>query len=607
MCGIFSIFLNRPLTERDIELGRAGTQALSHRGPDGQGEWMDRQAGVFLGHRRLAIIDPSPASDQPMVQERLVISLNGEIYNYRNLRQRLTGLGHKFRSQGDTEVLLQAWQQYGAGALEMLDGMYGFCLWDGETGWLAVDRFGEKQIYVAETPDGIYASSELTPLVRLLRLSPDLSAERLTPFMALGYIPAPATMYPTITRLLPANCIAISKGRPERPKTYWSPPPAVPGRGRPRPLSEADLDQLQDLLIGSIERRLESDVPLCLFLSSGVDSALIAAIVSRELKRSVKCITVSFPRGQTLDEAPVAGAIADYLDLDYLCVESSEDPENVNAHFQIEILGQPCENLTTASVFQMTSAAREQGYSVGLTGMGGDELFLGYKKHAFAYRHRHKYGIPSWLHRIVAGILSPIAFQSSKIRAYKNVIAIREHERALVIKNGPIIDSLRQLPGFQTWSRATFDDPRALEYAIPEFDLRNTLANNLLPVYDAGSMRASHELRTPYLNHKLLECVASHDPRTFMAFGQKSVLRRLLKRYLPDELVDRPKQGFRFPADQFIRRHNDQAPEKPDLPIPIMEKIWRNRFDPAWQRLAVRTVLWSEFAVWNASMGGDSG
>src|SRR5215213_4628822 len=163
MCGVFACFLRRPLTDKDIALCRAGTAALRHRGPDHGGEWMDRAAGVFLGHRRLSIIDLTPSANQPMHRDGAVLSYNGEIYNYREVRDRLVAKGTRFVSQSDTEVLLAAWAANGARALDDLDGMFAFALWDGESGWLAVDRFGEKPLFYANTVDGTYVSSELTP------------------------------------------------------------------------------------------------------------------------------------------------------------------------------------------------------------------------------------------------------------------------------------------------------------------------------------------------------------------------------------------------------------------------------------------------------------
>ncbi len=347
---------------------------------------------------------------------------------------------------------------------------------------------------------------------------------------------------------------------------------------------------------------MESDVPLCLYLSSGVDSALVAAIASRELGRSLPCITVSFPHGNTSDEAPRAGAIASYLGLEHRRVESTDAPEDINPALLLELLGQPTGNLTVSSIFQMSSAAKSTNFPVGLTGVGGDELALGYKKYAFAYKHRRKYQIPSWMHNVLGGILKPWEAWSTKIEAYRNIFGVRKHERALVIKSGPVISILRELPDFDNWSRTLFDSGQPLELAMPEFDLVDTLVNTQLPAFDTGSMRAGHELRTPYINHNLFEAMASFDPRALLAFGQKSVLRRILYRYVPKELMELPKQGFRFPADRFLRHYGDEIPQAAGLSPHFASRVWLNRHRSSWEHLAVRVVMWREFEQWNRAL-----
>ena len=182
MCGIFCLFLNRPLTEANIALGRAGTRALAHRGPDGEGEWVGKASGVFLGHRRLAIIDPSPGSNQPLDLNGTVLSYNGEIYNFKELRKRLRQNGHSFRTTGDVEVLARAWKTWGEKALEWLDGMFAFVIWDGTQGHIVTDPFGEKPLYFAETRDGLYVSSEIAPLAHLLGMEPSMHGEALVAY-----------------------------------------------------------------------------------------------------------------------------------------------------------------------------------------------------------------------------------------------------------------------------------------------------------------------------------------------------------------------------------------------------------------------------------------
>lgn len=596
MCGVFALFLRRPLTERDIALGRSGTAALAHRGPDHQGEWIDRARGVYLGHRRLSIIDLSAAGNQPMVADGCAISYNGEIYNYRAVREDLRAVGVHFRTAGDTEVLLKAWQQWRIDALNRVDAMFGFALWDGEVGWLAVDAFGEKQLYYAATADGIAVSSELAPLVRLLQLRPDLTGGLLPAVLALGYVPGPDTAYATVKRVMPGSVVRIERGVAGASHTYWTAPQADPGHGKVQPLSEAEIDRIRAALIESLQRRLESDVEPSLFLSSGVDSALIAALLQRELGRRVQCFTVSFPTG-TRDESAGAARIASALSLPHRTLVS-RPAETPTPAAILDLFGQPAENLTVLSIRQMTAAAQSAGYRMGLTGMGGDEIFAGYNKHAFLYRHRRVLGLPSSVRRL-AGLLARPLRRSTTVAGFLATAAVADHERFVAIKNVTAIAALRQLSGFDEWARRTFSSRTPIELAVPRFDLVDTMPNIMLTAQDLGSMRSSFELRTPFLSRALVGAVAACDPRALLAFGQKSALRRILRRYVPDELMNSPKRGFVFPAEQFLANVST-PPHAAGVAPQLADAIWNNRTRVEWQYLAVRLALVAEMPAWAA-------
>ena len=598
MCGIFAIFLRRPLTDADIALGRTGTQSLLHRGPDNGGEWIDRSAGVFLGHRRLSIIDLSPASNQPMTRENLTVSYNGEIYNYRELRRQLEDKSPPFVTAGDTEVLLAAWGQEGSGTLDRIDGMFAFALWDGSAGWLAVDRFGEKQLYFAQTNDGVYVSSEPAPLIRLLRLNADLSQQNVTAFLCLGYLRAPQTFYPALRKIPPAHFLRIDQGTPGQLSRFWRPPYGVAGRGKPVPLSERELDRVQAALIASVERRLEADVEPCVFLSAGVDSSLVASMLSRDLGRKARCITVSFPQGATRDESEDAARIAAALDLDHETIVNRDDPEAANCDYYLGLFAQPNDCLTTASIEQMTRRAAERGFRLGLTGFGGDEIFYGYLKHRLFYNRRRYFGMPARLRQTIGMALSPFGHINSTARAFIDLCSVSDAERMLAVKNLPAYSVLRTVPGVKDWAQQAFlPASLPIELAAPRVDLEDTMPNSQLASLDLGSMRSSFELRTPFLSADLMNVVAEFDPRALLAFGQKSVLRRLLGRYLPRELWDRKKHGFSFPADRFLQ-HYQTPPTVPHVPTEVVRTVWaRVREARGWRRLAVRMVIAARFSV----------
>jgi len=599
MCGIFSLFLSRPLNDADIELGRAGVRALRHRGPNSEGEWIDRERGVYLGHCRLSIVDLSSASDQPMVRDDLVIAYNGEIYNHRSLRERLQSVGLKFSSTGDTEVLLRALQHFGPRALDEIDGMFAYALWDGRAGYLATDPFGEKQLYYATNRDGTYVSSELEPLARALKAQPDLSADTLAAYMALDYIPQPKTAFAGVKRLGPAAMIEIRNGRAGDSFRYWRPAKFLVHGGPIRELSERDLDAVHDILCESIEGRLIADAPMCVFLSSGVDSSLLVALAAREFDRPLDCITVSIAPGTPLDEAGLARETAEALGVSHTVIDGREGQAQGDAQFYLQMYGQPNGTLTVASVYQIAKAGAERGFRAGLTGMGGDEIFLGYLKNDFFFKHRGLYRQPEWLRRSLGSAMGPFAGVSRKISIFRDLVSVRDYERYLAKKNQPTISILRQIPGFSRWAEKVFGgatDP--IELAVPYFEVSEGLANAHLTASDVGSMRASMELRTPFLNRRLQERMAEFDPRSLLAFGQKSVLRRLLRRYLPDRIVDRPKRGLVFPQDALLDTYGDTAPRVPGLSAELVDQFWRRRKERGFHRLAVRAILAEEFAVW---------
>jgi len=591
MCGIFALFLNRPLSEDDIRLGRSGTKALAHRGPDGSGEWIDRAAGVFLGHRRLAIIDPTSASDQPMSQAGLTCTYNGEIYNYVGLRHSLGGDTAGFKTDGDVEVLLRAWRKWGPQSLDKFDGMFAFALWDGEIAHVTTDPFGEKPLFLALTKDGVYLSSEIQPLATLLDLKPKFDAGAIAAYLTLGYVPPPRTAYPAIERIGAARHLIIKDGTVTHQRQYWLPPIAEPGHGRALPLAENQLDQIQEVLGQSIKRRLRADVPLCMFLSQGIDSALVAAIARRDFGSDLKSLTVSYPDGNRIDESVGAARIAGALGIEHQIIKTEAAPVDTTPSAVLEIYGQPAESVTAVSIRAMSKAAAEH-YKVALTGMGGDEAFSGYGKVAHAYRWRNLYDLPQTA-RLTLGRLGGLG---AGLHPFLNRLAIEfgvaDHERFAALKNLPTIGNLRSLGGFSEWAEQEFAaKPDNFAAWVAWYELTSVMPGLRLMTFDHSSMKESLELRTPFLSRELIETVTAFDPRSLMAFGQKDVLRRLLERYLPRELFDFPKTGFIFPTDLYLKLHGHQKPEISGIEPAFIERVWQKKEQGGgWPRIAIRLL-----------------
>jgi asparagine synthase (glutamine-hydrolysing) len=596
MCGIFGLFMRRPLSYADVAKARQASRMLAHRGPDGEGEWLERDAGVYLSHRRLAIIDPTPDSAQPMAQNGHVITYNGEIYNFPAVSADLKAKGLASKTSGDVEVLLNAWRFWKQDCLDRLDGMFAFIIWDGERGHVAVDPFGEKPLFIAEIDGGICVASEIDPIAQIFGLIPQLDRTQWCAYLSYGNLHAPETAFPSIRRLPPASYATVENGVVGTIRNYWRPPVDDEPRGDIRPVPESGLDDIAEALAESIRGRLLSDVPLALFLSAGVDSSLVASIAAKELNTELTCLSVAFPRGDSINEAPRARAIADYLKLPHSTLESDEDPSRAGVTQQVDILQQPHDNLSALAVHQL-SATAAQKFKVCLTGMGGDELTFGYGKHDQLYRRRQFYGMPEPVRRIAGASLGAVPHLPGRLDNFRSNYLVRDSERYIALKDFPAIDGLRRLPGFSAWADREFSDLKDPVYlSIPRYELTDALPNDQLIVYDHASMRASLELRTPFLNRRLVDVIAGLDPRALLAFGQKSVLRRLLDRYLPRELHEFPKSGFRFPHDVFLNAAGRSTPRLPGLAEAPAEALWRRRFDgKGWTRIGVRLAVANEF------------
>lgn len=595
MCGVVGIFLNRSLRDSDIALGRALRAQLSHRGPNGDGEFADPGGGVWLGHTRLAIQDLSAAAAQPMSVAGTSLSYNGEIYNFPALRSDLIQNGDSFTSSGDTEVLLRGWARYGREFLTRIDGMFSFALWEGREAWLAGDIFGEKTLYIATRPEGIYVCSELAPLAKLLNAQARLDGSNLHAFLALGYIPYPSTARTGIRRLAPAGLMRIRDGRIVEETTYWSSPALTPGRDAITPLSDAELDLLRDALCRSLEGRLLSDAPICLFLSGGIDSGLIAALCRRELGINPPCISVRFS-DSAADECATAARVAAHLELNHCVVDNLSPDTMPTPDWLLELFGQPNDNLTAASVFSMSASASSAGFRVGLTGMGSDELMLAYQKASFFWRYARLFDLPWPLRREIARLLAAAGHVWPRAATAAMLAAQPNEQRYLTIKNLPANQLLRGIPGFDDWAASMFGTVQPAWLEAAHFDASSVMPSSQLPALDLGSMRASLELRTPFLSRDILQALTHIDPRRLLAYGQKEPLRRLLRRYLPQDITALPKRGFVLPQRRFLDRVGlTSPPAVPGIPPSVSDAIWARRMEPGFDRLGVRLVLAERF------------
>jgi asparagine synthase (glutamine-hydrolysing) len=553
MCGFIAILQSASII--DIAAARGALNAIAHRGPDASGEW--REGNVFLGHRRLSIIDLT-SGDQPMqsLDGRYIIVFNGEIYNFVELRELLVREGATFRTRSDTEVILQGYQCWGSGVVKRLHGMFAFVIWDRvrHAAFGARDRLGIKPLCWAMYHDALLISSTLEPFVTLRGFEQlDLIAVR--DLMTFDYIPAPRTIFHGVRKLEPGSHFTWRFGASEPTiKRYWSPPLADPAASIPNEF------ELEDLLDGAVKRQMISDVPLGAFLSGGIDSSLLVALMARHSARPVRTFSVAFAESE-MDESPIAQIVARRFGTEHTVLRAEE----VGPDALLELLGRLDEPFCDAA-FVPTFALAEmtrQHVKVALSGDGGDEVFGGYPKYLRGQTSRPPLPLSSLVHR---GLRALRWRPRGAAHVYWRTLSSQDQIRFSMACYGdfPVFrKDMRQLLGrtyqeaaqveeyFAPWER------RAQRYGerfdpdvLMRTDLETYLSENCLVKTDRASMLASLEVRVPYLDETVLDRILPVPAQEKLYGGQlKALLMPIARRLLPKEVWDRPKHGFVVPLD----------------------------------------------------------
>jgi asparagine synthase (glutamine-hydrolysing) len=569
MCGITGLVYTDRARSVDRDVFRHLTRTLAHRGPDAEGYLFG--PGVALGHRRLSIIDLS-TGDQPIYNEdhtRAVV-FNGEIYNFRELRSDLESLGHRFRTASDTETIVHAWEQYGDSCVARLRGMFAIALWDlvHRRLLLARDRVGKKPLYYLHDSGRLLFGSELKALLADPEVKRELDPEALDDYLAFGAIPAPRTAYVGIAQLPPAHYLVWEDGR-IRTSEYWD---LVFAQSPPR--SEATyLEEFDSLLSEAVGLRMISDVPLGAFLSGGVDSSAVVAAMAARSPRPVATTTIAFNE-RVFNEAAHARLVARTLGTDHREVLVVPDAADVLPKL-VWHLDEPFADSSALPTYYVAAAARQR-VTVALSGDGGDELFAGY---AWRYglnilEHGVRRWLPAWLRRGLLGPLSAAWPKADRLpralhwkfflrnlsldpeRAYFHDMSLFTPRTKAHLLSG---DLRRQLAGRD--AGALFDRYFNRVRGVPHLnrilylDTKTYLANDILVKVDRMTMAHSLEVRSPFLDHKIIEFAAAL-PTSLKYHGptSKYILKRHLARVLPSSAVYRPKMGFSIPLAQWLRR-----------------------------------------------------
>jgi asparagine synthase (glutamine-hydrolysing) len=555
-------------------------RTLRHRGPDDFGTWSaafrrgEAEHAVALGHTRLSILDLSPLGHQPMTSAdgSVTVAYNGEIYNFRELRQELRARGATFRSECDTEVLIEAWRAWGAGAFDRFVGMFAFALWDAGRGQLLLvrDRLGIKPLYYAFDDGLLLFGSELRALRRHPAFRPEIDRGALGRFLQHGYWTGPETVYAGARQLMPGDYLVWDEGR-IRTGTWWNltEAPSAP----PQTCFEDAVDELGRLLGDAVEQRLVADVPLGAFLSGGIDSSAVVALMSERASGRVRTFSIGF-REAAYDEAPHAAAVARHLGTEHteLYVETKQAVEV--AHELPDLYDEPFGDPSAIPTVLLSRLTREH-VTVALSGDGGDELFGGYEQYRKLERLLPFMRLPRIGRRALAA-LAPLAPSRSLRRGLGHLggLGPRDLAEGLLRFHDP--GAIRAACGDEgarprTSYRDAFDAAPAGDAIRRSMyaDARTYLPDDVLTKVDRASMSVGLEARVPILDHRVVRfalslplALAWHGGRT------KAPLRELACRRIPRELLDRPKHGFGIPLETLLagelRRWTERylAPER---------------------------------------------
>ncbi len=570
MCGIAG-FAGRLSFDSDAARRHLQTMtgALAHRGPDGAGLWVSEDGRAGLGHRRLSIVDLSPAGSQPMLSAdgRWRISYNGEVYNHAVMRRRLLTDGAPLRGASDTEVLLEWIARYGLNAaLEAAEGMFAIALWDHADRSLTLirDRIGIKPLYWFMHGEMLAFASELKAFSALPFWRPEINANAAADLLRHGWIPAPGTIYRGVHKLEAGSILRFSANGEISTRQFWSARDEAARRQPPGPaLAEtAALDQLEAELRRCIGQEMSADVPVGAFLSGGIDSSLVTALAQQATGRKVNTFSVGFDDPQ-LDESRHAAAVARHLGTEHAPLLVSDREARDVVPLLPLLYDEPLSDMAAIPLYLLSKAAR-QTVTVCLSGDGGDELFWGYERYRQHQLLAPLLAVPGGLRAAVSAALErqPAVWLAAQAGRAKQAGRLGEFLRAADREDlyrrqmslWPEADSMVRdgASSSASWSSAFSGVGGTGALALA--DILAYLPENCLVKVDRASMAASLEARVPLLNHQLARhAFALPDSLKQRGGTGKWALREILRRHVPREIVDRPKQGFAVPMANWLR------------------------------------------------------
>lgn len=570
MCGIVGIFDTSGRREISRDLLSRMNETQFHRGPDEGG--LHTEPGVGFGHRRLSIIDIS-SGQQPLFNEdqTVVVTYNGEIYNFPELSEELKALGHQFRTHCDTEVIVHAWEEWGEACVERFRGMFAFGIWDRnrETLFLARDRLGIKPLYYARLPDGMLLfGSELKSLKIHENLPREMDATAVEEYFAFGYVPDPKTIYKGVYKLPPGYRLTIRRGQREiRPEQYWD----VAFRQH-APMSENKAgEELISRLQEAVKIRMIAEVPLGAFLSGGVDSSAVVALMAGVSDDPVNTCSISFGDPK-YNESQYAAMVADQYKTAHR-VEQVDPDDFAIINRLATLYDEPYADSSALPTYRVCELAKRQ-VTVVLSGDGGDENLAGYRRYRWhTYEEKMRSLLPAAIRRPLFGFLGSVypkadwapkifrakstfqAMARDSLEGYLHSVSILSNEMRSALFSNKLKQELQGYHAIEVFRRyagqAPVDHPQSL---VQYLDLKTYLAGDILTKVDRASMAHALEVRVPILDHQLVDWISGLPPE-FKLRGRegKYIFKKALEPKLPDDILYRQKMGFAVPLAGWFR------------------------------------------------------
>ena len=570
MCGIVGIFDIREKREINRDLLSRMNESQYHRGPDEGG--LHIEAGLGFGHRRLSIIDLT-SGQQPMVSrdKNAILTFNGEIYNFLELRKELEDLGFTFQTHCDTEVILYGWQAWGESCVDRLRGMFAFAVWDRDqqTLFLARDRLGVKPLYYAELANGQFIfGSELKSLKEHPELPKTLDPTAIEDYFGFGYIPDPKTIYKNVYKLEPGYCLTIKRGnKTYQPRQYWD----VKFAPRPPQDERATGEELIERLREAVKIRMVADVPLGAFLSGGVDSSAVVAMMAGLSSDPVNTCSISFG-DPAFNESKFAAQVAERYHTAHRVEQV--DPDDFSLIDQLAgLYDEPYADSSALPTYRVCELAKKQ-VTVVLSGDGGDENLAGYRRYRWhTYEEQMRSWLPDSIRKPVFGLLGQIypkadwapkifraksTFESiarDSMEGYFHSVSVLSNELRSKLFSDQLKSNLQGYQAVDVFRRHVDNAPTDSPLSLVQYlDIKTYLPGDILTKVDRASMAHALEVRVPLLDHKLVEWMAGLQPDMKLRGREgKYIFKKSLENYLPDDILYRPKMGFSVPLDAWFK------------------------------------------------------